>query len=368
MRQFLAFIKKEYYHIVRDRWTMVILLVMPILMLTLFGFAITTEVRNMNIAICDPSKDVATRAIVDKLEASDYFKVTRFLSSPDEIDGAFKSGDLGIVVVFGARFAEDLARTGKAEVLLVADGSDPNTATALANYAESIIGSYLRGDPAFAPAPYQIVPRVKLLYNPQMRGAYNFVPGVMGMVLMLICAMMTSISIAREKEKGTMEVLLVSPMKPLLIILAKAVPYLVLSIINLATILVISVFALGVPIAGSLFWLIVISIVFIFLSLALGLLISSAVGTQSAALLISGMALMMPIMLLSGMMFPVENMPLFLRVVSDVIPARWYIAAVRKLMIKGLGAGSVLKELAILDGMTMLILAVSLKRFKVRLE
>jgi ABC-2 type transport system permease protein len=209
---------------------------------------------------------------------------------------------------------------------------------------------------------------VKLLYNPQMKSAYNFVPGVMGMVLMLICAMMTSISIAREKETGTMEVLLVSPMKPLLIVLAKTVPYFALSIVNLATILILSVFMLGVPIAGSFFWLIAVSLVFIFLSLALGLLISTAVNTQAAALLISGMALMMPIMLLSGMMFPVENMPLFLRIISDAIPARWYIVAVRKLMIKGLGFMAVWRELAILVGMTLAILAVSVKKFKVRLE
>lgn len=368
MRQFLAFIKKEFYHIARDRWTMIILLAMPIVMLTLFGYAITTEVRNTRVAVYDPSRDVATRGIVEKLEASPYFKDFRYFSSPGEIDDAFKGGDLGLVVVFSERFAENLGRTGEAEVLLVADGSDPNTATTLASYASSIIASYLRDDPALAALPYRIVPQVKLLYNPQMKGAYNFVPGVMGMVLMLICAMMTSISIAREKEKGTMEVLLVSPMKPILIILAKAVPYLVLSIVNLATILVLSVFMLKVPIAGSLFWLIVVSLEFIFLSLSLGLLVSTAVSTQAAALLISGMALMMPVVLLSGMMFPVENMPLFLRVVSDAIPARWYILAVRKIMIKGLGLSSILMELAILGGMTLLILAVSLKKFKVRLE
>jgi ABC-2 type transport system permease protein len=367
MRQFLAFIKKEFFHIVRDRWTMIILLAMPVMMLTLFGYAITTEVRNAKVAIYDPSRDVATRGIVEDLKASPYFKVTRYFSSPDQIEGAFLGGDLDLVVVFGERFAESLVRTGEAQVLLVADGSDPNTAATLANYATSIVASYLRGT-AGAGAPYRIATQVKLLYNPRMKGAYNFVPGVMGMVLMLICAMMTSISIAREKEKGTMEVLLVSPMRPILIILAKAIPYLALSIVNLATLLLLSVFALGVPVAGSLFWLIVVSLVFIFLALALGLLISTAVATQAAALLISGMALMLPIILLSGMMFPVENMPLFLQAVSSVIPARWYIAAVRKLMIKGLGLASILKELSILFGMTLLILAVSLKRFKVRLE
>jgi ABC-2 type transport system permease protein len=368
VRQFVAFVKKEFLHIARDRWTAIILLAMPILMLTLFGYAITTEVRNANVAVCDPSRDGATRAIVDKLGASPYFKITQALASPDEADAAFKGGDLGLVVVFGEHFAEEMARTGEARIELIADGSDPNTATALTNYAESIILSYLRSDPSLPPRPYQIVPQVKLLYNPQMKGAYNFVPGVMGMVLMLICAMMTSISIAREKEKGSMEVLLVSPMRPLLIILAKAVPYLALSCVNLATILVLSYFVLGVPIAGSLFWLIVVSVVFIFLALALGLLISSAVSSQSAALLISGMALMLPIMLLSGMIFPVENMPPFLQALSCLIPARWYIAAVRKLMIKGLGLGAIAKELGILCGMAALILAVSLKRFKVRLE
>jgi ABC-2 type transport system permease protein len=368
MKQFLAFIKKEFYHITRDRWTMIILLVMPILMLTLFGYAITTEVKNANVAIYDPAKDTATRGIVDKLASSPYFKVSRFLSTPDEAENAFKGGDIGLVVAFSERFAEDMTRTGKAEIILIADGSDPNTATTLVNYATNIISSYLREDPAYALAPYQIVPQVRFLYNPRMKSAYNFVPGVMGTVLMLICAMMTSISIAREKEKGTMEVLLVSPMRPLSIILAKTVPYLALSVVDLAMILILSVFVLGVPIAGSLFGLIVVSIVFIFLSLALGLLISSAVSTQSAALLISGMALMMPVILLSGMMFPVENMPPFLQVISDVIPARWYIAAVKKLMIKGLGVASILKELAILSGMAIFILAASLKRFKVRLE
>jgi ABC-2 type transport system permease protein len=368
MRQFLAFIKKEFYHISRDRWTMIILLVMPIVMLVLFGYAITTEVRNTVVGVYDPSRDIVTRGIVDKLMASPYFKEARYLSRPDEIESAFVGGDFGLIVVFSERFAESMARTGEAEVLLVADGSDPNTARTLVGYATSIISSYSGGDPALAPVPYRISSQVKLLYNPQMRGAYNFVPGVMGMILILICAMMTSISIAREKEKGTMEVLLVSPMKPILILLAKVVPFFALSVVNLTTILLLSVFMLRVPIAGSLFWLVVVSLEYIFLALSLGLLISSVANTQAAALLISGMAFLMPIMLLSGMMFPVENMPLFLRLLSDAIPARWYILAVRKIMIKGLGPFSISMELAILGGMTLLVLAAGLKKFKIRLE
>jgi ABC-2 type transport system permease protein len=367
MRQFLAFIAKEFRHIARDRWTTIILLVLPVMMLILFGYAITTEVRNTEVAVYDPSRDEATRTVVENLKASPYFGRVRYLASSDGIEDAFRSGEAGLVLAFGERFAESLGR-GDAQILLIADGSDPNTASTLVNYATNIVSDCLRGDPAFAAVPLRIVPQVKLLYNPQMKGAYNFVPGVMGMILILICAMMTSVSIAREKEKGTMEVLLVSPMRPVLIIIAKAVPYLALSLVNFTTILLLSVFVLKVPVAGSLLALILISLEYIFLSLSLGLLVSSVASNQATALLVSAMALQMPIILLSGMMFPVENMPLFLRILSDAIPARWYIAAVRKVMIKGLGLGSIAKELAILGAMTLLVLAASLKKFKVRLE
>ena len=210
-----------------------------------------------------------------------------------------------------------------------------------------------------------VVPNVKLLYNPQMKSAYNFVPGVMGLILMLICAMMTSISIVREKETGTMEILLVSPVKPLFIILAKAVPYFVLSFVNLTTILLLSVY--DVPVAGSLFWLIMVSLLFIFVSLSLGLLISTVTRTQVAAMLASGLVLMMPTMLLSGMIFPIESMPLVLQLISDILPARWYIQAVRKLMIEGVDISFVWSEVSILALMAVLLITISFKKFKNRL-
>jgi ABC-2 type transport system permease protein len=368
MRQLLVFIGKEFRHIARDRWTTIIILAMPVLMLTLFGYAVTTEVRNTKVAVFDPSRDEATRGAIEAPMASPYFERVAYLSSRGEIDDAFKGGDVGLAVVFGERFAEGMRRTGYASLLLVADGSDPNTASTLVNYATSIVSSYLRSDPSFAALPYRIDVRSRLLYNPRMKGAYNFVPGVMGMVILLICAMMTSVSIAREKEKGTMEVLLVSPMKPILIILAKAVPYFALSVVNFATILLLSVFMLKVPIAGSLPALLVLSLLYIFLALSLGLLVSTVANSQAVALLISGGVLMMPVVILSGMMFPVENMPAFLRLASDAIPARWYIAAVRKVMVKGLGFAGIREELAVLSGMTILVLAASLRKFKVRLE
>ena len=368
MKQFLTFAKKEFYHIFRDTWTMIILLIMPIMMLILFGFMMTTEVKNTHFAIYDPSHDVATQGIVNKISLSDYFIFSGYLDSPNQIEEVFREGKVGLVVVFGERFYENMMHTGDAQVQLIADGSDPNTASTLTMYATSLIASYQQDAVGELKISYQIKPEVKFLYNPTLKGSYNFVPGVMGMILMLICAMMTSVSIAREKEMGTMEVLLVSPMKPIQIIISKVVPYFFLSVVNLTTILIFSVFLLGVPINGNLGLLVLISLIFIFVSLALGLLISSVVEKQMVALLISAMVLMMPVLMLSGMMFPVENMPWILRILSDIIPAKWYMIAIKKIMIQGLGFSSVIKEFIILSSMAIFLIAVSIKRFKYRLE
>lgn len=367
MKPFIAFVKKEFYHIFRDRRTMLILLGMPVMQIILFGFAITTEVKNVRLAVLDPSNDVVTRKIIDRLDASEYFTVSQILHSPQEMEEAFRKNEVDMAVVFGERFSDRLY-TGDAQVQLIADATDPNMATTQANYATGIITAV--GQELLPPnvSAFGIIPDIKLLYNPQMRSAYQFVPGVMGLILMLICAMMTSISIVREKETGTMEILLVSPVKPLFVILSKAVPYFVLSFINLTTILLLSVYVLHVPIAGSLCGLIMISLLFIFVSLALGLLISSVTRTQVAAMLASGLILMMPTMILSGMIFPVESMPLPLRVIADVIPARWYIQAVRKLMIEGVPVALVLKEAAILAVMAAVLITISFKKFKNQLE
>jgi len=368
MIQLLSFIKKEFYHILRDKRTILILLVMPVIQIILFGFAITTEIKNNKIVILDPSRDIATSRIVRQLVESEYFELAGYLKSDKDIEKVFINHEAELVIVFADKFSENLMHTGKADIQIIADASDPNTAVSLFNYASGVISYYQQELMNENNVPYQITSGIRLLYNPGMKGAYNFVPGVMGMILMLICAMMTSIAIVREKETGTMEVLLVSPMRPILIIISKAVPYFILSSVNLTTTLMLSVFVLGVPVAGSLFWLVLFSVVFIFVSLSLGLLVSTITRTQVAAMLISGMTLMMPVLMLSGMMFPIENMPKFLQWLSHIIPARWYIAGVRKLMIKGLGVTSVLKEFAILGGMAVILITVSLKKFKKRLE
>ncbi len=361
---FLSFVRKEFFHIFRDRRTMLILLVMPVIQIILFGFAITTEVKNAQVAVLDLSKDVATQRLIDRFQASEYFEITNELHSFQDIEEVFKQGKVNMVMVFGDDFQDNLLHTGEASVQLIADATDPNQATMLTNYAGGIIASYQQELLATYSMPLQITPQLKMLYNPQMKGAYNFVPGVMGLILMLICAMMTSISIVREKEMGTMEVLLASPIKPIYIILAKAVPYFTLSIVNLTTILLLSVFVLKVPVAGSLFLLTVVSLIFILVALALGLLISNVANTQVTAMLVSGMGLMMPTMLLSGMIFPIDSMPVILQWISSILPVRWYIEAVRKLMIQGVEPVFVLKQLLILVFMALFLIVVSLKRFK----
>ena len=369
MKQFIAFVKKEFYHILRDKRTILILLVMPIVQIILFGFAITTEVKNTPMAILDPSKDAATRQITERLAASDYFTLVRELYTPEDVEKAFQTGDAKLVVVFSENFQDNLIHTGEAAVQVIADATDPNQANTFANYASNIVNQW-RMDKVGAEnfQPVRIIPEIKMLYNPQMKGAYNFVPGVMGLVLILICAMMTSVSIVREKETGTMEILLVSPVKPIYIILAKITPYFVLSIINLTSILLLSVFVLDVPIAGSLFLLILFSLLFIFVGLSLGLFVSNMVKTQVAAMLISVVVMMMPTMLLSGMIFPIESMPKILQWISVIPPNRWYVEGVIKLMIMGVEAKYVLKEFAILSFAAIVLLSVSLKKFSIRIK
>lgn len=362
MKQFWAFIKIEFFHIFRDRRTMLILLGMPVLQIILFGFAITTELNHSRVAVLDPSKDAVTTRITERIDENRYFSVVKELSSASDIETVFRHDEADIVVAFTPDFDANLS-TGEAGIQLVVDATDPNTGNMMAGYVQGIVGQALQSGTQSSP-----IVQTHLLFNPQMKSAYNFVPGVMGLILMLICAMMTSISIVREKETGTMEVLLVSPIRPIFIILAKAVPYLVLSCVNLITILLLSVYVLHVPVEGSLWTLSFLSLLLIAVALSLGLLISCVVQNQVAAMIVSGVGLMMPVMLLSGMIFPIESMPAVLQWISNIIPARWYIQAVKKVMIEGLGMAAVWHEALILSGMAALLIGLSLKKFKERLE
>ncbi|MDR1866529.1 MAG: ABC transporter permease [Bacteroidales bacterium] len=365
---FIALAGKEFRHIFRDVRTILLLLVMPAAQIILFGFAVTTEIKETPIAVFDPSKNVSTARLIKRIDASEYFRVEQMLHHPDEITGVFGEGKIRLALVFGDGFGGSPALDGRASLQIVADATDPNQAGTLTQYLSAVIGDEYRSQLPAADAPPSIVPVVKMLYNPEMKSVYNFVPGVMGLIFLLICAMMTSISIVRERETGTMEVLLASPVKPSLIIAAKAVPYLALSAVNYCTVLLLSVLVLGVPVAGSLALLTVASSLYIVVSLLLGLFISTVVRTQKAAMIASGMGLMIPVMLLSGLIFPVANMPVALQWLSSVVPARWYIRAMRGIMIEGLPLTAVRLEIAVLCAMGVVLLVVSLKKFKVRLE
>lgn len=368
MKQFFSFVKKEFFHIWRDKRTMFILLGMPVVQIVIFGFALTNEVKNSKIAVLDQSKDAATVSLINEMNESRYFDVVQNLYSYNEIEVAFKKGKIKMVVVLPNHFAEDLQHFNKATVQLIADASDPNVANTLTNYATAVIMDYQNRITGNQKLPYTITTETRMLYNPQLKGAYNFVPGVMAMVLLLVCTMMTAITIVREKEMGTMEVILVSPMKPQLVVFAKAVPYLLLSTINIASILLLSVYVLEVPINGSIVLLVAESILFTLVSLSLGLLISSGADSQQTAMFISLIALFLPTVMLSGFMFPIENMPLPLRVISNIVPAKWYYIIVKSVMIKGLGIQGVWKETLILTGMMTFFLTLAIKRFKIRLQ
>jgi len=367
MKQFFIFVKKECLHIWRDRRTLFILIWMPVVQIVLYGFALTNEVKNSKIAIFDQSRDQATMAISNEIAASRYFNLVKNVYSYEQIGATFRQGKIRMAVVFPRGFRYDLLHSNHAQIQLIADASDPNTANTLTNYATAIINDYQQSLNNNADLPYTIKTQLRMLYNPELKGAYNFVPGVMALVLMLVCAMMTSISIVKEKEMGTMEVILVSPLKPFRIIIAKTVPYLLVSMLNIASILLLSVYALDVPIVGSLWLLLGESVLFTITSLSVGILISNGAKTQQTAMFTSMMSLFLPTLLFSGFLFPVENMPIPLQVISNVVPSKWYYIIVKSVMIKGLGFSAVWKETLILVAMTLTLLSISIYKFKIRL-
>ena len=351
MKQFISFVIKETRHILRDKRTMLILFGMPVVMMLIFGFAITTDVKNVRTVVVTSQMDLQTQRAVERLSQSEYFTITQTVNTPKDAELLIRNQKADMAIVFAPDFASK-----HRGLQIIVDGADPNMAQQWTNYATNVITNMPGG-----------VVNAKLLYNPQMRSAYNFVPAILGMLLMLVCAMMTSISIVREKERGTMELLLVSPVRPLMIMIAKVVPYLVLAFAILTTILLMARYVLDVPLAGSIVWIYVISTIYIILALSLGLLISTIATTQLMALLLSAMVLLMPIVMLSGMIFPVESMPEVLQWIAALVPPRYYIQAMRKLMIMGVDISNVVREIYILSAMALFLLIVALAKFKKRL-
>jgi len=368
MKRFIGFIKKEFYHIFRDKRSLFILFGMPIAQILLFGFAITNEINNVDIAILDHSKDATSGEIINKISSSKYFSINQFIEREADIEAAFKKGKIKAVLNFEKDFSRNLIKEKQATIQVITDATDPNTANTISNYINSILQNYQLDQNKNIKIAYQIVPQTRMIYNPELKSVFMFVPGVMTIILMLVSAMMTSISITREKELGTMEILLVSPLKPFQVIIGKVVPYIFLSVINAAVIVILSIFIFKMPIQGSLFLLGLESVLFIITSLTLGILISTISATQQTAMMISLMGLMLPVILLSGFIFPISSMPVALQVISHIIPAKWFIIIIKGIMLKGVGISFIWKETLILLGMTIFFIGLSIKKYKIRLE
>ena len=380
MTTFLAFVRKEALHILRDWRTLLVVVLLPIVQIILFGFAVSTEVNDLRVRVAATGRLTDVGKLAARLDASPYLRIAPIDApagsgnkSADRNDGTadrnFQTADRKNAHDDGLNAMDETIdrtlRRGEADAVLVADGrqgrlqlivdaSNPNTATMAAGYVAGALGSG--------------TPDVRMLYNPQMLSAHNFVPGLMGLIFVIICAVLTSVAIVREKETGSIELLLVSPVSPLTTVAAKLTPYFAVSCVNLATILLLARYVLGIPLAGHVAATVVLSLVYIIFALSVGLLISTLVRTQVAAMIAALVAMMLPTILLSGMIFPVENAPRVLQWVSAIVPARWYISAVRKVMIEGLPLARVWLELAVLTGMTAVALAAALKKYNQRID
>lgn len=368
MKRFKGFVIKEFYHIFRDRRSLLILFGMPVVQILLFGFAITNEINHVEISVLDKSKDEMTKQIISKIQSTTYFSINEFIEDERSIESIFQKGRVKAVLVFDKDFGKNLIKSKQANVQIINDATEPNTANTIGNYITSILFNFQQELNKLSPVPYSIRIKQKMLYNPELKGVFMFVPGVMTIILLLVSAMMTSISIAKEKEIGTMEVLLVSPLNPFQVIVGKVIPYISLAIFNAFVILLLGYFVFKVPINGSLILLALESFLFILTALSLGIFISTISNSQQTAMMISLMGLMLPVILLSGFIFPIDSMPLPLQVISNIVPAKWFIIIIKSIMLKGVGIFTIWKETLILLGMTLLFIGLSIKKYKIRLE
>ena len=369
MKRFLGFVKKEFLHIFRDYRTLIIIFGIPVAQILIFGFVVSTDIKNAGVAVLDLSKDDATQKLTDKILSSDFFHKTGNLLSYSDIDLEFKKGETKAVFIFEENFGRNLVKEGKAAMSIIADGSEPNTATLITNYTMAIVNDFNRElNRSAGYGAVTIRPEVRMFYNPGLKSHFMFVPGVITLILILICALMTSVTITREKEFGTMEVLLVSPLKPVQIILGKVTPYFLLSFINIILILVISRFVFDLTVKGSLVLLLAESMLYILMSLSLGIMISTLSDTMQQAIFISLIGLMLPTILLSGFIFPVENMPKVYDYISMVVPPRYFIVIIKNIMIKGTGLMFVWKETLIILLMTLVFIGISIRKFRLRLQ
>lgn len=369
MKTFKGFVIKEFKQIYRDKRTLLVLFGMPVIMMILFGFAIRNEIQEAQIAILDFSRDTVTEDLIQKIQANESYDITNYLTSYEEVEPLFQQGNVKAVLVFEKDFSEKIVREGSVAIQMITDATDPNLARLLQSYTAQVIQDFSKGlNPQLSIEQIGLTPEVRMMYNPELRSVNLFVPGLIAVILMLISALMTSISITREKEMGNMEILLVSPLKKVHIIIGKVLPYLVLSLVNVFSILILALFVFEVPFEGSFLLFFAESILFILTALSLGVFISAMANNQQTAMMVSLAGLLLPTVLLSGFIFPISSMPVPLQILSHIIPAKWFLIIVRSIMLKGGGISVLWFETGILLGITLLFMGLSMKRFKVRLQ
>lgn len=369
MKTYIAIFRKELFHILRDKRTLFILICMPLAMVLIFGYAVTNEFKDSKIALLDGANDPLSEELKAHLIASGHFKVERILLTEAEIDQVFKEGNIRMVVVIPPDFSNTFYNDRHATIQFIIDGSEPNYANTLSQYGQAMVRRFASlKNSQFNKNTRGINTQMRMIYNPELKSSYNFLPGTIAVILLLISAMMTSLTIAREKETGTMEILLVSPVSSLILILGKIGPYALLSFLNALFILAIGYYVFDVPINGSLLLLLSLCALYVLTALSLGVLISTKAGSQQAAMMASLMSLMLPSMLLSGFLFPITSMPSFLQLISKIVPATYFIEIIKSIMLRGAGINALHYQVIVLAGMTFFFLALSLILFKNRLD
>jgi ABC-2 type transport system permease protein len=366
--RFFGFVRKEFQHIFRDKRTLLILFGLPIVMIVLFGYVVTTEISDVEVGIWDRSMDQASIQATQKIFSSGYFVPAGYLEQEEEIGELFRSGHAKVVVVFEADFEKNLKRDNRASIRLITDASDANSAQLAQTYLQGVLLSYFQSLNQDIQPPWSVNVESRMFYNEELKGVYMFVPGLMALILMLISALMTSVTITREKEFGTMELLLASPLKPREIILGKVTPYVLLSFVNALTIIFLGFLVFKVPVVGSIWLLLLVCMLYITLALSLGVLISTSAKTQQVAMFMSLLGLMLPTILLSGFIFPIDNMPKILQWLTHIMPPRWFIVIVKNIMLKGTGFVHIWKESLILLSMTVFFILAAVRRFNIRLK
>lgn len=364
MKELRMILKKEFIHIIRDKITLALVLAMPIALVLLFGFTISTDIRNAKISILDQSKDTQSKLLVDKITASGYFQIVSYPENEVEIDNDFKNKDIKLAILIPPRFEESLSKEHHATLQVINDVSDLNVASILNNYVRAVVQNYTEDYNHNSHSGFDIT--MKMLYNPESNSVYMFVPGIITLIMVLVTALMSSITLAREKETGTMRMLLITPVKKIYIIIGKVIPYMLISFIGTIAILAISVSVFKMPINGSLLMLLFLCVIFMLTSASFGLLISSISQTQVDAMMITMMGLFLPTVLLSGFLFPLNSMPMIFQILANIFPAKWFILAIKDVMIKGSGFFDIWLYLLILFIMAVVFIIFSLTRLDKR--